>query len=293
MTEVITSSSFLAIDWGTTNRRLYVINSGQAKFVERDNIGALALTVADFPKEVERLKAAFGNIPMLLAGMVGSNRGWIDAGYVPVPAELASLAHAAVSPMPNVEVLPGLSLIRGDRYDVMRGEEVQFFGAVTAGLVPTECQLCQPGTHSKWAQMANGAIVDFTTAMTGEMFAVLKDHSLIGHDMQGEVSVNSAFNEGVDEAISDDLLAALFGARSATLLGRRSSADTASFVSGLLIGSDVRAHARSEEDVYVLSDPSLGPLYCHAINRLGGRAVLVDSATAFVAGMAALQEIKR
>lgn len=293
MTDAITSNSFLAIDWGTTNRRLYVIESGKAKLVVRDNIGALALTASDFPKEIQRLNAAFGDIPMLLAGMVGSNRGWIDAGYIPVPAEPASLVDAAVSPLPNVRVLPGLSLIRGDRHDVMRGEEVQFFGAVAAGLVPSECQLCQPGTHSKWAQMANGAIVDFVTAMTGEMFATLKDHSLIGYDMQGDVSVNSAFNEGIDEAIRNDLLATLFGARSATLLGKRSSADTASFVSGLLIGSDVRAHARTEENVYVLSDPSLGPLYCHAINRLGGQAVLIDGATAFVAGMAALQEIKQ
>jgi 2-dehydro-3-deoxygalactonokinase len=288
-----TGGAFVAVDWGTTNRRAYLVENGAVVRSERDGVGILAVPPGGFADEVAALRARFGAAPMLLAGMVGSNRGWIDAGYVPCPAGLDTLAARLVSPVAGVRVVPGVSTTAADRGDVMRGEEVQLLGAVAAGLAPPDALLCQPGTHCKWARMAGGAIAGFATAMTGELFALLRDHALIGAAMTGAVGSGAAFLDGVDRAAEGDLTTALFGVRPASLLGLRDDADAASYVSGLLIGSDVRAHACAGDTVYLLADPALGALYACALDRLGARAVPIDSHLAFVAGATRLWELAR
>ena len=285
--------AFIAVDWGTTNRRAYLIEDGVTLRTERDGAGILAVASGGFADAAGELRARFGGAPMLLAGMVGSNRGWIDAGYVSCPAGLDALASRLVSPAEGVWIVPGVSTVAGNRADVMRGEEVQLLGAVAAGLAPPDALLAQPGTHCKWARMAAGAIAGFATAMTGEMFALLRDHALIGAAMTGAVSDGAAFRAGVDRAVEGDLTTALFGVRPASLLGLRDDADAASYVSGLLIGSDVRAHVRAGETVHLLADPALGALYGAALHRLGARAVLVDSHLAFIAGITRLWELAR
>lgn len=283
---------FVAVDWGTTNRRAYSIGAdGTVLASERDGTGILAVPPGGFPGEAAGIRERMGGGPLLLAGMVGSNRGWVDAGYVDCPATLDRLAAAAVRVAEGVTVVPGVSRSDGGRGDVMRGEEVQLLGAVAAGLAPADALLCQPGTHCKWARMAAGAIADFTTAMTGELFALLKAHSLVGQDMIGEVADDDAFRAGVAASADADLPAALFGVRAAGLLGLRPREAAASYVSGLLIGSDCRARLQNGgRDVYLLADPALGGLYASAIRIAGGEAVLVDSQAAFVAGITCLWE---
>tara|TARA_R110000787_G_scaffold37652_1_gene95459 strand:+ start:13561 stop:14427 length:867 start_codon:yes stop_codon:yes gene_type:complete len=281
--------SFIAVDWGTTNRRAYQIVKGAVVAAQRDALGITSVPPGGFVPEVDRLRDQLGGAPVLLAGMVGSNRGWIDAGYVPTSATLDALAAAIVRPTDGVMIVPGVSHIADGRGDVMRGEEVQLLGAVAAGLVPADALLCQPGTHCKWAWMREGAIAAFVTAMTGEMFALLKAHALIGQDMTGPVTPGDAFRAGVREAKRGDMLASLFAIRPAGLLGLRDRADAASFASGLLIGSDCAAHAAGGT-VHLLADPTLGALYGCAITELGGTAVMVDSEAAFIAGMTRLWE---
>ena len=281
--------TIIAVDWGTTNRRAYRIENGAVIQTEQDTLGVTAVSPGGFPTEIERLRARHGGAPMLLAGMVGSNRGWMDAGYVPTAATLEALAGAVVRPIDGVMIVPGVRHVEARRGDVMRGEEVQLLGAVAAGLAPDDALLCQPGTHCKWAQMQGGAIASFVTAMTGEMFALLKGHALIGQEMTGPVTPGDAFVEGVHESGRGDLLASLFGVRPASLLGLRDREDAAAFVSGLLIGADCAAHA-GKGDVHLLADPALGALYACAIAELGGSSVLVDSHAAFVAGANRLWE---
>jgi len=281
---------FVAVDWGTTNRRSYVIEEGAVVATERDDCGITAIAEGGFDAEVDRLQARFGGAPMLLAGMVGSNRGWIDAGYVPAPADLDRLAAAVVRPRANVAVVPGISRSADGRGDVMRGEEVQLLGAVDAGLAPADALLCQPGTHCKWVRMAKGAVADFTTAMTGEMFALLRDHALIGREMIAQPRDDAAFLGGVAESARGDLLGSLFGVRPASLLGLRAQADAGSFVSGLLIGTDCRAHAAPGEPVYLLADGTIGALYARAIEAIGATARSIDSHAAFVAGITRIQD---
>jgi 2-dehydro-3-deoxygalactonokinase len=172
----------------------------------------------------------------------------------------------------------------------MRGEEVQLLGAVAAGLAPGSALLCQPGTHCKWARMADGAIADFVTAMTGEMFALLRDHALIGREMVGLPGDDAAFFEGISDSRRGDLLGSLFGVRPASLLNLRPQSDAASYVSGLLIGADCRAHVQAGETVYLLDDGLIGALYARAIAAVGASAHRIDSHSAFIAGITRIQE---
>ena len=282
---------FVAVDWGTTNRRSYLVENGAVVRTEHDAAGILAVPAGEFPSQVAALRHQFGGRPLLLAGMVGSNRGWIDAGYVACPARLDALAAAAVRPEDATWIVPGVSTIERGRGDVMRGEEVQLLGAVAAGLAPADALLCQPGTHCKWARLAGGTLTGFTTAMTGEMFAVLRDHALIGSLMRDVAAPGAAFTDGVARSGEGDWLAALFGVRAASLLGLRADSDASAYVSGLLIGTDVRAQVSAGDDVHVLADAALGTLYAAAIRQVGGTAVPVDSHAAFVAGMTRLWEL--
>lgn len=278
---------WIAVDWGTTNRRVYRIAGSRVRSSEQDARGIASVPPGGFAAEVESLVAAHRGLPMLMAGMIGSNRGWVDAGYVPTPAGLEALAAAVVRPRAGVAVVPGVSHVGDGRADVMRGEEVQLLGAVAAGLAPPDALICQPGTHCKWARMEQGAIASFITAMTGEMFALLKAHALIGGELTGPVATGDAFRAGVRESRRGDLLGALFGVRPRALLGM--GGDAASYVSGLLIGADCAAHMQGG-DVHLIADPALGALYAAAIHELGGTAHGVDSEAAFIAGIVRLKE---
>lgn len=286
------SDGFIAVDWGTTNRRAYVIEGGEVIATERDDMGVLSVPAGGFPAAAAALRERFGALPMLLAGMVGSNRGWHDAGYVSAPAGIADLAANLASLENGVSIVPGVCRNADDRQDVMRGEEVQLLGAVAAGLAPADALLCQPGTHAKWAIMQGGALADFTTAMTGEMFALLKAHALIGAEMTGEVAVTDEFHRGVEASADGDLLAALFGVRAAAVLGKRAPGSAAAYVSGLLLGTDCRARIGAGQTVHLLADGLLARLYSAAITTVGGEAVVVDSHASFLAGITRIWDLK-
>ncbi len=281
---------FIAVDWGTTNRRAYLIEDGRVVRTERDDRGVTSVT--DFAGEAVALRARFGDLPMLLAGMVGSNIGWQPAPYVSAPAGVADLAANLLTLDPRTAIVPGVSTVESGRPDVMRGEEVQLLGAVAAGFTPGNALLAQPGTHCKWAEMAGGRIAGFTTTMTGELFSLLGKHGLLAAQLQGVVSVNSAFLDGVEEAKRRDLTASLFGIRAAKMVGLRDDADAASYASGLLIGSDVvaRLATSGHDTVHLLAGPELGALYAAAIGANDRAVRLVDSHAAFIAGIIAIRK---
>ena len=277
---------FLAVDWGTTNRRVFVIEDSLVIESARDGLGVTA--VSDFAAEAEAIRARFGDLPMLMAGMVGSTIGWREAPYVPAPAGVAEIAAALSWIDARTAIVPGVCVT--DPPDVMRGEEVQLLGAVAAGLVPPDALLAQPGTHCKWAALTHGRIANFTTAMTGELFALLRRHSVLAGQLGAEVTLGDAFRDGVADGARRDLAASLFGIRAAKLLGVRDDADAASYASGLLIGADVAARLADDAhgDIHVLADAALGGLYAAAIEAHHRTAHIVDSHTAFVAGIIAI-----
>lgn len=283
--------AFIAVDWGTTNRRSYRIEQGAVVDTHRDDRGVLAMTGGDWAAEAAAIRDRHGDLPMLIAGMAGSNRGWREAPYIDCPATIDDLASAVLwVESERTAILPGLAQRSRDRPDVMRGEEVQLFGAMAAGLAPADALLCQPGTHCKWAEAKGGAITFFSTAMTGELFALLKSHSILAAQLDGAVRDDAAFRSGVARAQQGDLLTALFGIRAASVLATRDDRDAASHASGLLIGADIAAHRVSGRTVHILADPALGALYSTAITEAGGTATLIDSHAAFVAGIARVAE---
>lgn len=287
------SNAFLAVDWGTTNRRVYRIENGRVVRTERDGKGVTAVT--DFDAEVRDIRSGFGDLPLLLAGMVGANIGWRLAPYVPAPAGIDDLARHLLRIDDRTAIVPGVSTLAGGRPDVMRGEEVQLLGAAVARLVPGDALLAQPGTHCKWARLEGGRLMDFTTAMTGELFALLRAHSLLAPQLTGTVRPNEAFLAGVEEAKRRDLAASLFAIRAAKMLGTRDDADAAAYASGLLIGSDVTARLADlpPDNVHILSGPDLGDLYVAAIRANGHAATLIDSHAAFLAGIIAIERQSR
>jgi 2-dehydro-3-deoxygalactonokinase len=284
----VSPSPFLAIDWGTTNRRVYRIEDGTVAATERDALGVTSVT--DFPAELAAIRARFGDLPVLMAGMVGSTIGWREAPYAPAPAGFGELGEKLLRIDARTAIVPGVSFVEDQRGDVMRGEEVQLLGAVAAGMAPADAMLIQPGTHCKWVEMEGGRIARFTTAMTGELFALVRAHGILSAQLGAEVTAGDAFLDGVREGAKRDLTASLFGIRAAKLLGLRDDADAASYASGLIIGADVASRAAASDfgTAYVLADPVLGTLYTAAIALNGSSAVIVDSHAAFVAGITRL-----
>jgi len=290
------SDGFVAVDWGTTNRRAYAIDAAGAVVDEfEDDTGVLSVPTGGFDPALGVLRDRFGAQPMLLAGMVGSNRGWIEAPYVPCPATLADVAaHLCWAEPGRTAIVPGLSFVGGDDADVMRGEEVQILGVQALGLVAEEATICHPGTHAKWIEARAGGIARFRTIMTGELFSLLRQHSILAPMLKEPATPGDAFLAGVDRALAGEALAAdLFSVRARILLGIGQAADAGSYASGILIGSDVRsglATARAGEEIAVVGRPSLTSLYAAAIRRAGHGAREIDGAAAFVAGMRAIAE---
>lgn len=278
------ASAFVAVDWGTTNRRAWTVTGGTATPLLADEQGILACT--DFAAAVAELRARSGGLPLLMAGMIGSNRGWVEVPYVAAPAGLAEIAAAVTWVERGIGIVPGVSFVDGLRADIMRGEEVAMLGANLAnGLV------CHPGTHTKWVEMEDGAIARFRTVMTGDVFAALAHRSILSDLLAHPAPVDDAFTAGVDHALaSTDLTAELFSTRARVILGRADAAHAASYVSGLLIGSDVRIGlGRLRADVVpVLGAPVLTARFAAALTLAGRTAVEHDGGTAFIAGMMAI-----
>lgn len=292
---------FVALDWGTTSRRIFHIGADGAVLAQRaDDRGVRTANSAggDFAGEIAALRTQVGDVPLLLAGMVGSSRGWIETPYVAAPAALAAIVEGIVEPIDRVFVVPGVMIDDDKRPDVMRGEEVQILGAHAMGKVP-DGLVCQPGIHTRWAELSHGQIMRFRTVMTGDLLAALKAQSILaeilandpGADPAYEPAGDTAFLEGVDHALDmPDLNAELFSVRARVVTGRMTPADAASRISGLLIGADVRIGlGRERADVVTIigAAGSCGR-YAAALQRAGRESFCIDGDTAFVAGARAI-----
>lgn len=283
------ADGFIAVDWGTTNRRAYRIDSTGACAAEfEDGKGVLSVPEGGFPAAVAEIRERLGDLPLLLAGMVGSNRGWVEAPYVGCPVGIDDLAAALVWAGEREAIVPGVSYIGEGRADVMRGEEVQLLGAEVAGLVRPDALVCHPGTHNKWTVIHQGKIQSFRTVMTGELFSLLKDHSILADLLKGNVADNEVFRSAARHAIfHESLPAELFSVRARVLLGEAKKEDAPSYTSGLLIGTDVRIGLSypTGAQVVVMGRPELTRLYAAAIEQAGREAIQLDGEQCFLAGI--------
>lgn len=286
---------FIAVDWGTTNRRAYLIGADGAQRDEmEDDEGILSVAAGQFHSAVQEVRARLGNLPLLMGGMVGSNRGWVEAPYVACPAGIDELAaKLRWIEGGRAAIVPGVSYRDGRRADVMRGEEVQVLGAVAAGMIGPQATVCHPGTHNKWIVVEDGRISSFRTIMTGELFSLLRAHSILADLLGGTVGEGSAFDAGITHGLAnDDVVAELFSIRARVLLGVEERDGAASYASGLLIGCDARVGLRGvgEGEIIVMGRPELTGLYARAIMLAGREARQVDGEQAFVAGTRAIAE---
>ena len=290
------AEGFIAVDWGTTNRRAYLIGpGGECRGEMEDELGIMSVPKGGFGEAVAALTERFGDRPLLMAGMVGSNRGWVEAPYASCPAGAAELAERIEwVEQDRIGIVPGVCWSEGDHADVMRGEEVQLIGAVAAGLVAPDSIVCHPGTHNKWVRLEAGRIARFRTVMTGEIFNLLTSHSILADLLAAEVRPDAAFEAGVRHGLAhDDLTAELFSVRARTLLGKARRDEAACYSSGLLIGADLKFGLgfAGEGEGAVIGRPELTELYAAALAVAGRPALETDGEKAFVAGSIHLAEL--
>jgi 2-dehydro-3-deoxygalactonokinase len=287
----------IGIDWGTSNFRAFLLDpagtitarrtapSGVVHVADRTFAAVLRAAIADW--------LGLGEHRVLLCGAIGSREGWQDVPYLPCPAGLEDLA-AAVAPVPfagaDIRLVPGIIGLGSDGVpDTMRGEETQVMGI--AATLPAAALVCLPGTHSKWVQVENGRIVRLASHMTGEVFAALHEHTLLGRTMHAAPPDPAAFDRGLARAgEAGGLLHHLFGVRALGLTGRLDAAESFAYLSGLLIGHEIRAAPVAAATVHLVGDPTLCGLYARAIAACGGTACIGD-ADAAPHGLAAIGRV--
>ena len=288
-------AALIGVDWGTSNLRAFLLDPSGRVLAHRESRLGIANVGAD--GFAAALSAAIGAwlgaaaVPVIMSGMIGSRQGWLEAPYVDVPAGLADLA-AALARVPfdasDVFIVPGVKALAGDAADVMRGEEVQVLGAM-ARLKADRGRFVLPGTHSNWVEAEAGRIVRFATYMTGDVFAALRDHTILGTLMAagGEgTDTAAAFRQGVSDGAREGspgaLLHRLFGVRTAGLFGRFNAAELSDYLSGLLIGAELGDRRRAQDDpVHLIASDALAARYRAAAETLGieARAVPADCVT--------------
>ena len=288
--------AWIAVDWGTSNLRAWAMGRGGQVLAEAtsdDGMGKLSRDGFE-PALLRLIGDWLGNRPPVVAcGMVGSRQGWCEAPYRTVPCtplDRAVLVTApTLDPRLTVQLAPGLK--QSSPADVMRGEETQIAGALA--LMPGyDVILCLPGTHSKWAQISAGEVVNFQTFMTGEMFALLSEASVLRHGMQGDGWDDAAFDAAVSDALSrpERLGARLFSLRAEGLIAGLTPAAARACLSGLLIGTEL-AGARPYwlgQEVTLVGAVRLSAAYARALALQGVMARSLSATDCTLAGLAIL-----
>ncbi|GAB2790986.1 2-dehydro-3-deoxygalactonokinase [Halomonas shantousis] len=286
----------IAIDWGTSNFRAFLVDtqSGECLDSRRSDAGLRSLSTAEFPHYCEAQVGdwrANGEVPVYLAGMVGSKRGWSEAPQLDLPVTAADLAaHIVPAPgLANAWIVPGVKVVTPEHVDVMRGEEIQAFGALTLADV-SEADCCLPGTHSKWARLEKSRLVDFTTVMTGELYHAVRFHTLPGEPARPDAPFDeAAFCQGLARAgCPGGMLHALFEARSRHLYAGLAAEQVGSFLSGVVIGEEVRAMREARPaltSVILVGAESLRVPYTLALEAAGLAVTYFDSDAATLAGL--------
>lgn len=265
----------VAVDWGTSSLRAARMAADGEVLDERSSPRGILTVPADgFPAVLQETCGDWqqGGSLCLVSGMAGSRQGWREAPYCACPAGFAEVARSLAWIEPDrIALVPGLSCETQGVPDVMRGEEVQVFGAM-ALLGRNGGSFVLPGTHSKWVQVRDGRIVSFATFMTGEVYALLRQHSILARTLpaaDGALDAE-AFTRGVRYAQeAGSLLRSAISVRALALFDRMPQAALASYLSGLAIGEELRVAPRPGEDVVLVGSPALTSRYALALRTLG------------------------
>jgi 2-dehydro-3-deoxygalactonokinase len=276
----------IAIDWGTSAARAYTLGA-QGVVIEERSLPLGIQRIAD-GKFADALSALCGgdipsDVPLLASGMIGSRQGWVEAPYRECPTGFDAIAASlTMLPGATLRIVPGLLCRDEDGVpDVMRGEETQIFGALSEQALDRQVVVL-PGTHSKWAIVGANGIERFATFMTGEMYAVLREHSILGR-LVTDGSDPDALARGVHFSLREDAALShdLFSARTLALTGTLASAGVADYLSGLLLGAEIAAarkwlaqHKLDALALTLVGDAVLCERYQRALRWTGMNALL-------------------
>lgn len=297
----MTEPAYVAVDWGTSSFRLWLIGKEGGVLAERrSGEGMTTAARTGFAEVLNSHLAAIAapeNLPVLICGMAGAKQGWVEAGYLDTPAALLDIPAAAVR-IPGVEadirILPGLAQRDPAAPDVIRGEETQLLGAA-AELGNGDHLVCMPGTHSKWVRLSGGRVEGFSTFMTGELFDAIAKNTILSHSIAeaGPVSGNSgAFRAAVSRMVKNPALATsqLFSVRAGALIAGLTPDDAKARLSGTLIGLEIAGAlslVATGTPVALVVSGGLGTLYGEALAAAGLAPVVIDADTAVRNGLAA------
>lgn len=293
-------AQWIAVDWGTSNVRLWGMDSGNNPvFSAQSDRGMSRLDPEDYPDILAKLigdrPVADGIVNIVICGMAGAKQGWQEATYLETPADLSRLGSNAVSPAVEdhpwrVHIVSGVC--QREPEDVMRGEETQLLGlmGLKKGFSGT---VCMPGTHAKWAFIEDGHLTRFATCMTGELYEILSTHSVLRHSLNGELTgpdTESGIEAGLSEGLHAPqlLTSALFRTRAASLLSGKGPDWCGGFVSGLLIGAEVAGHhdwLDRAKSVPLIGSARLSRIYSRALAMVGSNSETIDASAATLAGL--------
>ena len=287
---------FAAVDWGMSTFRLWLMSrDGGVSGETRSGEGLLSIGPDGFAATLERHLSELGadpDLPVVISGSAGARQGWVEAGYLSTPAQLIDLAamgkRVAGIDRPVV-ILPGIATMSPDGPDVMRGEETQLFGAMLEA--HGEGRYCLPGTHSKWVVMDGMTVRNFQSYMTGELFSLLTERSILSHSVSAHAPVQGndpAFVNGVRDGWANPARIShlLFSIRAAHLLHERPAAESRARLSGLLIGAEIAgAGIAGGEQVALVASGRLAQLYQAALDACGAKVRQIDAEIAVQRGL--------
>lgn len=303
----------LIIDWGTTNFRAFAMsNTDQLIDTKEAPMGLLQVSNGEFANALETLLSDwlddYKSLPIYMAGMVGSMKGWVNVDYAQTPVsapDLIAKAYVFTLPWgPQAVIIPGvcypyrdlldcganeksnLDINELDKYDVMRGEEVQILG-LAEQYKQSELTAVLPGTHSKHAHVVNGKLTQFSSYLTGELYDVLTKHSLLGKGLTiGGLSDQEAFIKGVEDGQCGEFSNRIFLVWTRRLFKSLDEAQIPDYLSGMLIGMELKN--LPQKHIYIVGGQGLSLRYQRAAEYLGKTTELVAGNDCFLAGMAIL-----
>ena len=294
----------IGIDWGTSNRRAYVLNEHGTLATQHDDDAGILHVDGDFQGSLKRLLQTLKieRADVVMSGMVGSRNGWREVPYLSVDAPVSELGDALVeidTRLENVRcrIVPGYRFVDTHGLpDVMRGEETQVLGALELSSVDGWFLL--PGTHSKWVLIENGRITELMTFMTGELFSLMSQHGTLARVMSEQRSVPEAFAAGVRASRHGGFTHTAFCCRALVVTDRMPAEHTSSYLSGLLIGTELHEILKKAGDdirssVQVIGSPSLSARYLSALELTGIQACAWQPDKVYVAALRALFNMKR
>jgi len=288
----------IGVDWGTTHLRAYlceISTSGDIHLIKVEKGLGVSKQTLSFEDSlfdcIDPWLKLYGKLPIYLCGQIGSSIGWHEAPYLPCPINPYKIKNDFLSFTVReykVSIVPGISCCLGENdFDVMRGEELQILGwlKLNPKHLTGRYLLCLPGTHTKWVLLVDGEIQLFKTAMTGELFDLLSTKSILIQEKGSDFNLD-AFVNGANKTLNSELGVfshSLFSVRSKQLFAQLAGHEASSYLSGFLIGCDVRAAMNAEqwnienfENIEIIGAPHLSDCFAHVLSLKGIKSRVHD-----------------